>query len=274
MAGLGPLDHVNPVRGHFVTAAVLGISTAQAGIGSFTAATPDVTVIDIVIVWDRNSRPVPHQIPITPSENVPLTQIVQRRLVDGAALHTVAANTFVYLVPTEKQQIGIMGFQLGNDVIIGKTQIVVTGEGRYGDFIFINRFFTDRTSEKGLAKAPVGISQRIDQSIRPIPAPIPRRNLKCSSSGHGVDCRLRDRFPFQPVFDSHFHARRAIADWRHLGGKLDRAFAECVLSKKHRTESPLGIMCNFSSVNTPVFEPELDITVVFIAVTDQRQITR
>ena len=63
---------------------------------------PYVAMIYIVIVRDRHSRAITHQIPKSPKESVPVVVIVQVSLVKGGTNYS-CKPAFVDLVPGEKE---------------------------------------------------------------------------------------------------------------------------------------------------------------------------
>src|SRR5690606_38495391 len=99
MRGLGVVHAIEPGRRHVVAARRLS------GLAALALLSPEVGLVDVVIVGNGNAGTVLGQLAPGPTVGVPLAQVVEHGLVQGFALHAVAGGGFVKLIPGERDEV-------------------------------------------------------------------------------------------------------------------------------------------------------------------------
>src|SRR5690606_11096796 len=120
VARLCDLRHIYPTGRHLITAAVLSLIIGTCSDSSPASTTPDIAMVHIMIVRECDHWHAPEQVAIAPSELVPLSQVIERRLFKRICLHTKATIRFIKLVAKEKYHIRFMLQGVLNDFCIRK----------------------------------------------------------------------------------------------------------------------------------------------------------
>ena len=108
---------------------------------------PDIALVNIVIVRQCNGRTLTHQIPERPAPKINFSQVVEHRQVNGTSMNSIPAHVLVDLVTRKKENVRVHDPNIFHQLGIGESGGLVPGESGHHDFLLVNRVLPDHTLE-------------------------------------------------------------------------------------------------------------------------------
>src|SRR5690606_25655192 len=113
----------------------------------FTAFSPYISMIYIMVVGETNGRPVSKQVPVGPSKQIPFSQKIQVRLTIGwIVLYSIPTIPFINLISQKKYKIRLVLETMTDNLVVWKSKITVTAHSQSRDGLFINGFRYNRAN--------------------------------------------------------------------------------------------------------------------------------
>ena len=279
VAGLGPLHQLDELGGMDVTAAVILVGLAAAG-------PPEIALVDVVVIGNRDAWYVPGQVAERPAPQVPLVEVVQ---LNAGVVGPGRAGTLVDLVAAEKQQVRLVMGHVPDNIVVGEPdtlrlprevtgfnpsfQVVVAGKGRHDDLHLFHRVVPYCPGPGVPPILVVPQPQVIHYPVGSVPGAVPAVHAEGRSIARHNDLGERRRLPRPAPHDLQRHGGViVITDGHHLGGQLEGVLVQSILGAQNRTADVIVIRSHFAAGDPPVAKPEPPRIAVRARVRYQRQV--
>jgi hypothetical protein len=261
------MNGVDEARRHLVAARVLG-RQAIACLGLASARAPQVAVVDVVVVRDRDAWPVARERSERTAPAIPLVQVVEQGAV-GWRADDGREVALVDLITGEVEQVGIVMCDGVDEVGVWEPETVVipaqatgehlvAGERRDHGMIRVGGCAADRALVRAVDDLVGGDLDRLDDAEGDRVGSVPPVDPERRGSGIGVTGRGGDGHPGLVVRAPHLQCRLARvgwAEWEHLRRQGQRLVAEGVQRGDGRAFHSIGVSDDGVAVECPTLEP-------------------
>ena len=257
--GLRPLHHPHPVGGHHVAPLVVDLRLPP-------ALSPQVPLVDVVVVGDGDARHVPRRLPPRPAPQIPLVEVVELGIVP--LLGARRALPLVHLVAGEEEEVGVVAPHVAHQLGVREPDrafvpriprapetvavVVVAGEGGEHDLARVDGVLAHPSRPLVLPVAG-GVMQPI--------AHVAVRRPVVDAKQRGVTGHDHLRAPHLPPLGAearlqHHLVSVILSDRHQLRGHLHHPARQRVLRGEDRADLPFLVDVEPRAVDLPAVEPE------------------